>query len=328
MNFSIKNVICLSIFLSGICTLHCTRHTEAPNQNAEKQASELNAPKLNAPLFKFDRDQVDLFTILKDDPSAPLGEAHWSATAHLKEGVWSLASGPDSHPLLDALADRALIEHLLDTLKTLQATAQAPSGMLASLGLSPPFWALRWNAGQTSYELQIGAPVPRSEDSYAMLPGSKPFIATGATLKMLEYIKNFETLRLRNLFSTTSDEVGEFEFKRGKESIFYAQRENSDWVNLKHKPTVVPAGAILDLLTHAKILQFIDDPTLAHELIRYVDKHVLYEAVLKDRHENATRLKVSAKDGKFWVLVSNRPHTVFEIYPETVQLFTTGVKSR
>jgi hypothetical protein len=302
------------------------------------------APISTRPPFSFDYKAVTSVLLAKSDPAT--GD-RWSARLQ-REGddpeQWTLNPAGSARPIGDRRAAGGFILHLLDTLRTLHPVAPAPRGGLDSFGLSPPRFAIRFtvpgDGGERQYELRIGSdgrtgsgetgawsqflpPDTREEDAQVVLAG-------GAALQMLDYIRTFDALRLQTLATFTTDDVDEFELKRAGKSLFYAQREGSDWADRARKPLKADITAQLDGLTHGRIRDFIDDPLdPAAALASAIDHEPLVSALLTDRqgHVTSIRIRWETRDSKdaakkrLLATISSRPNAVFELYPELIRYF-------
>jgi len=263
--------------------------------------------------FQFETQKITTFEIAKADPKT--GDAWTARFERNREGIWEIAAGPGGPNLLDRKAHSSFIDHLLDTLKTLQVTRPALQGPPESFDLSPPRFALRW--GQN--ELFLGS------GKFASIGGTV-YELEGAALKLLEYIPQFQSLREQTWLSPlTSDDIDEVELSRAGKKYFYAQREGSVWTDQQHKPVKPDMNHFLDQITHARIQEFIDDPEVSQRLAQDLRKNPMQELTLKDRNGTATQafFKWEASGGfkKLYCLSTSRPTSVFRIFDESTRFF-------
>ena len=308
--------------------LHARSHLSASTACTRRSDESSSAAlKVGKPLFQFDYETVTELLIVKADP---LTGDHWSmrlARPDTKSMNWEIKSESNLPALLDRKADSGFAMHLLDTIRTLQPTQTQVPGPPESLGLASPRYALQWKtegAERATYDIRIGSPTPALGTAFASINHQPPFIVSGATLQMLDYIKDATVLRLKTWAGITSDDVDEIELKRGEKSIYYAQREGADWTDRKHKSLKGDLSAWLDRITHNRVLRFIDDPALAKRLTDAVHGNPLFQATLTDRHGHATHLWLghpTSGKAQLFGLSSARPNGVFEVYPETLRAF-------
>lgn len=273
-----------------------------------------NAPlqKGQAP-FQFETKKISSFEIAHFDPATG---ASWTAQFKRNpESFWEIASGPGGTHLIDRKAHSNLIDHFLDTLKTLQITGPAPHGPPEAFDLSPPRFAIRWN----DQEFRLGS------GKFASI-GSSIYEVEGAALKLIEYFEKFESLRDQTWLSPlSSDEIDEVELLRGGRKIFYAQREGSLWTNARHQPLKADVSFFLDQITHARIREFIDKEEVSHRLIDSIRKKPLHHITFKDRLGNTTeaylKWETLAGTRKLFSLTSSRPTAVFQVFDEATRFF-------
>ncbi|MGK5084055.1 hypothetical protein WDW37_12225 [Bdellovibrionota bacterium FG-1] len=279
--------------------------------------------KEGATLYSFEPEKVIDLLITKADPST--GD-QWTARVHRpdsKSSEWEILTEGAGGPLLDRKADGLLIAHLLDSLHTTPIVHAFAGGPPESLGLAHPRFALKWRIEPTTeFELKIGNPAD-PDTAFAMIPGQSPFVVGGATLKILDYLTHLESLRLKTWAGFNSDDMDEIEIFHGKKTEFYAQREGTDWTNRNHKKTRADLSPWLEKLTHARVLEFIDDPLLAKNIRTAIQAHPDRQALFKDRHGLATRLLIGKgvreRAHHFYALSSKRPEGVFQIYPTSAK---------
>lgn len=304
MNFRIISIFPkFSMLLLLWCALACT----SSQNTKEGIIREGQSP------FAFDTKKIMTFEIAKADPKT--GDA-WSAQFDRNpDGIWEVASGPGGGHLIDRKAHSQLIDHLLDTLRTLRVTHLAPKGPPESFELIPPRFALRWGG----HELRLGS------GQFASI-GSTVYEVEGAALKMLDYIDSFQSLREQTLLSPiTSDDIDEVELSQGGKKYFYAQREGTVWTDVHHKPVKPDMSFFLDQLTHARIQEFVDQPETSAQLAASVRKNPLVQITLKDRLGHATQAywKWETMEGtkKLFSTSSLRPSAVFRIFDGAVRFF-------
>jgi hypothetical protein len=321
-NFTILPVILFILALMAPLA-GCTQKSSTPETKSAGASQNL---KKGMNLFQFDYEAVTELLLVKSDPAS--GD-RWSARFSRpdpKSVHWQVQSEGIGAAALDHEADGYFILHLLDTLRTLAVAQSDRPGTQESMGLAPPRYALQWKAGNENFEIRLGAPGPDPGSVYAWIPNQPLFTAQGATLQMLDFVKDFTSLRLKTWASLTSDDVDEIELKNlahGPKPVFYAQREGADWTDRSHHSVRGDVPAWLEALTHSRVKEFIDDPSQARALRTQVEKAPLRQAVLTDRHGKAVLLQLAwVQRGRKKQLVglsSARPEGVFEIYPESVR---------
>lgn len=297
----------------------------APSRADGASATDGTSPLLKngAVLFNFDYESVTEFLIVKADPAT--GErfaAHLSRPEPRPEhpDEWKITNaGGGADAFLDQQADGYFVLHLLDTLRTLRVEQSAALGPLESLGLAPPRFALQWKSGGKEYEVRIGSLLEDGKSVYAWIPNQPAFVASGATLQMLEYLKTLASLRLKNWAGLQADDVDEIEIPASGGPAFYAQREGSDWNDRKHKHLSLNVDGWLDKLVHERVMEFVDDAAQAKALRAQVERGPARRATLKDRHGHPVELKLAQVQGKWIGLSSARPQGVFVVFPESSQ---------
>jgi hypothetical protein len=347
-------ILLFCMVLLNVLSSACNRKPQ--NAGTPVTTSSSNVSQGGHPALQFDYKRTSEILIAKADPNS--GD-RWAARIQRdgipspeNEELWTIQMGPDSIASGDRKAHGGFILHLLDTIRTLQVSEAPVSGSAESFGLSAPLFILRWRvaeqrtsvAAQPStgtvraqvfkeYEVRLGGPVKNQDGSfqglYASLGGmpNKVFIVQGALLRMLDMITSFQTLRLPTVLTVTSDDVDELEIRRPSSKIaIYAQRESGKWVDAKHKPIAGDIDALLDQLTHMRVLQFIDDAAELKKLEARLAKSPAQEITFKDRHGKANVLKVySTSNGeKVYATFSTRKRqnpdglAIFEVYPEVL----------
>ena len=265
------------------------------------------------------------FLIMREDP-----ETHTRWSARFKQtdpGLWQIASGPDDQPLVDTVADSSFINHLLETLKTLEIAEMGSQGELPALGLSPPLFALQWKTidsgdlppKQSLHELQVGLQklTTKAVLRYALFPQLAPttraFLVEGATLAMLDYIKSFDTLRRRRLSTWETDQVAQFQVFNGLRQSLYAERVSGEWGNEKHQIWVGPVGEWIERLNHLMIEKFNDKVEDSARLYERVLKIPAYSVVIKDLQGQTCKIAIALEKGIWWGVTSSRPGAAFRM---------------
>lgn len=317
--------------VAGIISIGCTKNSP-PIIHPE---GSLVFPTLGQAIQSNDPKTPNECFIAKADP---ITEDHWSANliahgpANETPGNWIIAFSSANPHLEDNNANTNYIEHLLDTLKTLQFGPKAPSAREDVYGLSPPRFALKWKINSKLFELRIGTLVrpnspnsPNSDEVYAQISNDEGFsqevvIIRGAALQMLQFLDSFNTLRQQTWAMFSTDDIDEIELFHKKQSILYAQRDGSNWTDRKHHPLKVNIDAFLEGLAHARVASFVDDQALNQKLYKSVQSNPEHQVLLTDRNAHTTRLLLKADLG----ITSMRPGAVFRLYPETKALFNFG----
>lgn len=227
------------------------------------------------------------------------GGTPWTATFRKAGAVWKLDAGPGT-PLLDRQAKTGFIEHVLDTVQTLQVNGPAPQGPPESFGLVPPLYALRWrNAEGASGEVQIGHQKTGPSAGYAILKiaGVTSPVAQveGALYRMLETVTSFEQLRQQQVLAPwVADDVDEVEVSLRGKKLLYAQRAGTAWADAREKPLPraksLAVNELLQTLIHTQALGFVDDRAQDRRVVDQFKKAPEASVVLKDRRGNPLRV--------------------------------------
>jgi hypothetical protein len=366
--FTLRAVTPFAVSLTLFCAALTSGCTQKTSPGTETQSSKPNStPQGVHPALQFDYKNTSELLIAKADPRT--GD-RWAARI-LRDGIpspeneelWTIQMGPDSLGAGDRKAHGGFILHILDTIRTLQVKEAQVSGSPETFGLASPLFILRWRvsesrtggapspSGQQSvraqvfkeYEMRLGGPVKNDDGqfqglyaSFGGVPG-KVFIVQGALLQMLDRVTSFQALRLPTVMTISSDDVDEFEVLRPSQPKFYAQRENGGWTDAKHHVLQKDIDALLDQLTHLRVLRFIDDAAemkKTESLLVRSSSHTLHTFTFKDRHGNPTTLKLyPISGGKVFATFSTRKRqisagskndlkpalTIFEVYPEIAE---------
>jgi hypothetical protein len=274
--------------------------------------------KLGAPMFEFQPADVAELTLHQNDP---VRDRRWQARfARRSDGDWEIATAPEGRALIDRRANSAFLNHLLSTLTTLVWQTEPPQGDLENFGLRVPHYALRFRARDREFDLQLGLPAG-AQDRYARVAGHDPaLVVRGATLRMIELIESFETLRLATVLTFDRDRPDEIELFEREQSVLYAQRHNDDWADRRLRPVRHDVMAYLDYLVHLRMRRYIDDPAQARAITARLTKSAAWRIVLTDRRGVRTELRAGrGPDGALVAISSDRPETAFELFPETAR---------
>jgi hypothetical protein len=270
----------------------------------------------------FDLNSITRLEIAKADPAT--GDA-WAAQVQrvaTPEGAdpqWEITSAPGELNLIDRKAQSGFITHLLDTLKTLRISGPAPRGSLESFGLQPPRFALRWG----THEVRFG------KDRYALIEDSV-YEIEGATLKMLEYLPAFQSLRDQIWLSPlTADDVDEIEIytrkNKGQKPVFYAQRDGSVWTDQQHKPVKQDISSFLQQIAHVRIQEFVDDSETTRKLQNSIQARPLLRVIFRGRNNLETQASINWEvlngTKALYGTSSARPNAAFRIFSEALRFF-------
>jgi hypothetical protein len=271
----------------------------------------------NVPFSNFDYKNISSVTL-----SVHLPETDVNFTADLKytgpeESDWQI----QSTQLTDRNADGFYIRHLLDTVHTMHIAGDAPfeNSQLSDLGLSPPRYAIRWTQGESPVEVRIGNKLKNDNQAYAFMPGKeKPVIVGGAIIKMLDYLKSFDTLRQKTFVRFTADDIDQIQiYKREnqkRKQIFNAERYSKIWKKKqidKH----------LESFTHARVQMYIDDVEFSSQLEKQIQKQPLAELVAIDRQGHPITVKIGKRNDLIYGITSERPHAAFLLPNEITRYF-------
>jgi hypothetical protein len=294
----------------------CISMTGCTHKNVETPPPDLAqlAVTLGKPAFLFDPQQTISLNIAKADPIS--GET-WSARVEKTQpnGLWQIVSYSGESQLSDRLANKAWINHFLETLQTFRADSVMPETDSTHFGFSPPRYSVDWRiqppdgAKTTTYELRVGTPVdfeknPDGEAFTLFPPNPQIFQAGGASLVMLRYLKSFSSLRLETLSTIEAGEVTEISVT-GKHRL-HSKFNGQKW-------TGSDVSELVPFLTHLRIERFIDGVQFAKS------KSQLFTPVLTiqltDRYSHISTLSFDAQDlGKN----SDRGDVVFQMFAGSV----------
>ena len=210
----------------------------------------------------------------------------------------------------------------MDTVHTMYIAGDVPfeSSQLADLGLSPSRYAIRWTQPDSkTAEIQIGMKLKNENQAYALMPGQKkPVIVGGAIIKMLDYLKSFETLRQKTFVRFSADDIDEIEIYKGQKlknkPIFNAERYSKIWRKKQLDKHLVS-------LTHARIQMYIDDVEFSKKKKKMIQKQPLAEMIVKDREGKPISIKIGKRNDLIYGLTSERPHAAFLLPTEITRYF-------
>jgi hypothetical protein len=239
--------------------------------------------------------------IQKSDPEH---QEYWTAvlTRNANE-QWRITSPPADQEMGDRMADEVFINHLLDALQQVQLEKEAPNGALETFGLSSPIFSVRWKTSDQEAKLYVGHPLKGKATYYLSLDGKKIWEGSGSGLRMLYMIDSFQKLRRRAWSLFTSDDVDEIEFFRQGRRVFYAQREGNSWTNRRHSAYSAPIDQLIDAVTGAVAIAFIDRVSIS--------KHALFEVRLTDRHGKTEIYQLRKAGTNLHGTLLSRPQTIF-----------------
>src|SRR5690606_16672257 len=127
--------------------------------------------------------------------------------------------------------------------------------------LLTPHYRFRLEGAGRVFELRLGTLLKDENRRYASVPGHEPvIIVRGATLRMLEYLQGFDTLRLPTVLTFDRDHPDELEVHEKGRKLLYAQRHNDGWADKKLKPLKIDVQRYVDYLVHLRFLRVFDDP--------------------------------------------------------------------
>lgn len=273
--------------------------------------------------YLFDHTQTTELLIVKADPHS--GDS-WSARVYQSGAQWEIRQGKNGENLIDRLANGGFINHLLDTLRTLQVDDRAAPAPESQYGLTPPKFALSWktstSTGILEYALQIGANFEvNNKDSgvFAFLDSSKTtYIVHGAALMMLSNLEHFNRLREERWVPQHPDDVDELELTLPKQPKLYAQRAGDQWSDAQDRPFRVEISPLLSALMHLRIERFVDSAEENEKYLKLFSQPLSTQVTLKDRAGSPTELhiiKTLAKGQTHWIgKTSLRPKATFQLY--------------
>jgi hypothetical protein len=256
-------------------------------------------------------DAVRGMELTRDDPARGWV---WTATVEKRrdpdgsEG-WIVTSAPAGLKLVDRRADTPFFEHLVETLRTLEATDRAPDDSLPQHGLVPPRMILRIPGQTGAGEARLGSAAPQG-GSYAVFPpDSRIWQARGAALAMLERIEGFETIRARTLLTVELGDIDRFEHGLGarKRSHVLAQKHWSE-----------PVRQWLEALTHLRAMSFVDDPAEVRTFQSRLEAHPGWLFRFHGAKGQWVELRAGRVDDSLFGAVSSRPGVIFRLFPRSL----------
>jgi hypothetical protein len=139
---------------------------------------------------------------------------------------------------------------------------------------------------------------------------------------MLEFLEKFDVLRQRVFAGIDADDIDEIEWREGRKSFFYAQRDGAQWSDRRHHALKKPdIGGLLEGITHIRVMRFMDDPASASKTYRLLDTAPARQIVLTDRQGHPIRLNIKRIGNELFGTTSTRPEAVFGLYPESIRFF-------
>lgn len=296
--------------------------------------------QLGKPLFSFDFENVQELEMINFDSEKKAWNARVKKLGN-KKGRWVIAMGfngndfdQEGHPIsmngLDNFADGALISHLLDNLSTLSTSELAPQGPLNTMGLNPPQTHLKWHTSEKEFEILLGDSPTKdpSISRYALIPEfsrDQAYVVQGSALKILQYFKNFESVRRSIITNWTTDDVDEVTFTVNARNSLYAQRNADHWTDKNNKWLSSDVTAKLDEITHLRAKQIQDIPIQTHEIqsqLMKFEKQAIFKALFKDRHGNENLIRVALIDGSLKAWCQDRPGAFFVLHDEAKKILT------
>jgi len=204
-----------------------------------------------------------------------------------------------------------LIEHLVDTFRSIQIAKEAPHGPLSGFLLDPPLFAFRLKTSQGDTEIRVGSAVPHSSSTYLSLDGKKVWIADGFAFRMLGEMSSFSVLRKKTWTQIHDDLIDEVEvFQKGK-SILYAQREGAIWTDRVHRHLKSDLNQTLKGLTQSSAQGWIDAAEDASLIKKTFFANPQFEVKMNDRKGKEVWIKMSAHSSILYGMNSTRPESVF-----------------
>lgn len=290
-------------------SLGCKPH---PETTAETQAETL----LGTRPFQFNSKDVTELTLVKSDPAT--GD-HWFTSLQKEQDHWKITSSPLENQI-DRQADEIFVEHFIDELRSIQVDSFAPHGSLASLGLAPPYFAVRWKTAQQNWEIHIGSALPNLS-RYCTFDRTQPLIMTGNALQMLDLIESYSRLRKKTWTLLAPDDLDEIQLFHRSKPMFYAQREGDQWTDRQHHRIKKDLNGLLQNLVQARITQFVDDPETSKRVLEQIQEAPDYEARLSDRHGKTAKLQIRLLDTKVYGFNSTRQSSVFQLEDTFFRVF-------
>lgn len=275
--------------------------------------------------LQFDVENTKEILITKEDPAD-----RWSSRLESETGApaalqWKIKSGPQGKELLDPWADTSFVRHFLSTLQTLSIVGSEVKIAPDASGLSHPRFQARWTSKEMEFEIRVGATLPDQSGSYVSFPRladpDQTWVATGAALTMLDYLKSFEHLRLRRLATWEKEQVRSIELMTGLKNTFSATWVNGLWKDSEGKTFSPGVDEWLEKLLHLQIVEFVDDENESKRLFDRVSHLPAYQVRLKDAEGHALSLAIALERGSWWGISAERSKAAFRLYPESPASF-------
>ena len=281
--------------------------------SSEKKDS--SAPALGKPLFSFEVASISRVVILKSDPTS--GD-RWSAGfIRQQDSTWRIEQPPEGITSTDRLANTGILNHLLDTLRSLRPSKHLsldhPQNA-SQWGLDPPVFWIKLEGTPTPLELRVGAKAnPFSH--YAETAGHYLEVE-GAALKMLEYLSEYKKLRHHKLMTWKLDEADRvrLQWHLGSAPLrILAERSTGEWVKVdpskpRGKKLSPAALRALEAIPQLEIENFdltlpLGRPWLTVEW--------------KSRKDQTLTLEI---DSELKARASDRPGAVFQLHSEAKKI--------
>ena len=267
-------------------------------------------PALGKPLFSFEAASISRLVVHKNDPTS--GD-RWSAGfIQEQNSTWRIEQPPEGTTPTDRLANTGIINHFLDTLKSLRPSKHLnldhPQNA-SQWGLEPPVFWIKLEGTPTPLELRIGAK-SNPFSNYAETAGHYLEVE-GAALKMLEYLSEYKKLRHHKLMTWKLDDADRvrFQWHLGSPPLqIKFERNTGEWIR-------TDSTALRQRLS-PEALQTLEG--LPHLEIEKFDLNVPFgrpwlTVEWKSRKDQTLTLEI---DSELKARASDRPGAVFQLHPD------------
>jgi hypothetical protein len=227
---------------------------------------------------------------------------------------WELVSLSTSPILLDRQANDISINHLLDTLSSIQLLKPGPSGPLSSMDLDRPRLAVRWSTQTDTQTLYLSSSLPEdhAEGSRVILSLDQKttWIASGTFFSLVNQIQSWQAFRNPSWTSENADDVEEIWVKKHSAARFYAQRDGDHWADSHHHKIPPLDPTLTPLLTHPW-KGVVDEPQQAQALAQWIHQAPDWTVEIKGRMKTPLQLDLRTKNSVLYGVNQARLPAVF-----------------
>lgn len=256
--------------------------------------------------FHFGLEAVDSLSIYH---RAHSGGESWNARYAKTGERWHIQSATQAL-LTDTLADAKLINHLLDTLRTLTIEDNQVSGPSDNLGLASPDFSLEWRSEGKTFSLEVGTQDLSTSTAYVRFPHAdrdQVFLVKGAAVQMLDHFRTFAETREKRLVGLDLDDVA------GVSNPIHAQRLSGGWGDLKNKPYSDRFGEWLDAFLHLRVQAFLEESDPEIKTAKRALSKPKWIIELIDQGDQKTKIEVARVGNRLYAQNRSRNEAIFEL---------------